>query len=486
MTIPALSRPLFAPTPAPLLSLSQLAEDEFWALQELLGRVDMFAAVNARKEAFYEGSRRVRDLGISIPPHMQAVETVVGWPGTTVDVLEERLDLEGFISPGEDLGLADVFGANDLDVESGLAHLDALIYGVAFICVGAGGEGEPDPLVTVESPTTMTAVYDPRSRRVTAAASRVNDENGQPFQATLYLPDQTVRVEWAKGLWQVVGRDRHNLARVPVARLVNRPRSGRMEGRSEITRAVRAYTEQAVRTLLGMEVNREFYSSPQRYVLGASEDAFVDADGNRKTAWETVLGRMLAIDRDEDGNLPQVGTFAASSPAPYLDQVRGLAQMLAAEAAIPASYLGFHTENPSSADAIRQAEARLIKRAERRQRMFGLAWTETARLALLVRDGEVPDGFGAVRPQWRDPATPTRAASADEATKLIASGVLTPDSEVTYDRIGLSETDKQRLIADKRRALASQAVTALSAAATAARTDPLVAELANRGNTAAG
>lgn len=476
---PGLSRPIAVAAP-PLLTLSGLVDDELDLLRNLLRRVDVFGAVNREKEEFYEGSRRIRDLGISIPPHMRAVETVVGWPGTTVDVLEERLDLEGFISPGVDLGLSDVFGDNDLDVESGLAHLDALIYGVAFICVGAGGAGEPDPLITVESPTSMTAIYDPRARRVSAAVSRVNNENGQPVEATLYLPDETVRLAWRNGLWMVDDRDRHRLGRVPVARLVNRPRSGRMEGRSEITRAVRAYTEQAVRTLLGMEVNREFYSSPQRYILGASEEAFVDAEGKQKSAWETVMGRMLALDRDEEGNLPEVGTFTASSPAPYLDQVRGLAQLLAAEAAIPASYLGFHTENPSSADAIRQAEARLVKRAERRQRMFGLAWTEAARLALLVRDGDVPEGFGAVRPQWRDPSTPTRAAAADEATKLIATGVLTPDSEVTYDRIGLSETDKQRLIADKRRAGATQAVTALSAAAAAARTDPVVAAFAGR------
>lgn len=470
------------------LPLSTLSEDEHVTLSWLLNRVNSFAALNLQKEAYYEGSARIRDLGISIPPHMRGIETVVGWPATAVDVLEERLDLEDFLSPGADLGLSEMFQANDLDVEAGLAHLDALIYGVAFVCVGSGVGGEPDPLITVESPTTMTAAYDARLRRVSMALSRTTDEVGQPVSATLYLPDETVRVARASGgVWVVEDRDRHNLGRVPVARIVNRPRSGRMEGRSEITRAVRAYTEQAVRTLLGMEVNREFYSAPQRYLLGATEDAFVDAEGNQKSAWETVMGRMLAIGRDEDGNLPEVGTFPASSPAPYLDQVRGLAQLLAAEAAIPASYLGFHTENPSSADAIRQAEARLIKRAERRQRMFGLGWTEAARLALLVRDGDVPEGFDAVRPLWRDPATPTRAAAADEAVKLIGSGVLTADSEVTYDRIGLSETDKQRLMSDKRRAGATASVSALSAAALAARTDPLVAELADRrGDAAAG
>ena len=460
-----------------VLPLSVLSDDERDLITYLLEQVDRHAPVNAVKAAYYEGEQRIRDFGISVPPLMRSIETVVGWPGTTVDVLEERLDLEDFLSPGADLGLSGIFQANDLDVEAPLAHLDALIYGIAFVAVGSGGDGEPDPLVTVESPMNMTALYDPRLRRLSAAFSRTADDLGNLLTATLYLPEQTVTVERSAGMWVVVDRDRHNLGRVPVSRLVNRPRSGRLGGRSEISKAVRSYTDSAVRTLLGMEVHREFYSAPQRYLLGGDESAFVGPDGTPRTAWETVLGRMLAINNDEDGNRPEVGQFPASSPAPYLDQVRGLAQLLAAEAAIPASYLGFTTENPSSADAIRQAEARLIKRAERRQRMFGLAWTEAARLALLVRDGAVPDGFTAVRPLWRDASTPTRAAAADEAVKLIAAGVLTPDSEVTYDRIGLSETDKARLISDKRRSAATRTISVLAAAAEAARADPVVASL---------
>ena len=73
------------------------------------------------------------------------------------------------------------------------------------------------------------------------------------------------------------------------------------------------------------------------------------------------------------------------------------------------------TGNPASADAIRAGEARLVKRAERRQVSFGRAWLEVGRLALLVRDGVVPDSFSSLGTRWRDAATPTRAAAADEA-----------------------------------------------------------------------
>jgi hypothetical protein len=286
----------------------------------------------------------------------------------------------------------------------------------------------------------------------------------------LYLPNQTIYFEKVYKVFVETARDEHNLGRVPVAPLINNPRSGDPYGRSEITRAVRSYTDSAMRTLLGAEVAREFYSSPQRYILGADESIFLDADGNPMNPWSVIQGRVLGVPYNESENvLPQVGQFAANSPTPYFDQIRAYAQLIAAETAIPASYLGFQTDNPSSADAIRQMEARLVKRAERRQKQFGRTWAEVARLALLVRDGSLPDNIMSVRPVWRDASTPTRAAAADEAVKLIAAGVLLPNSQVTYDRIGLSASDKQVLMNEKAQAEANDLVAQLAQSTQQAR-----------------
>jgi hypothetical protein len=112
-----------------------------------------------------------------------------------------------------------------------------------------------------------------------------------------------------------------------------------------------------------------------------------------------------------------------------------------------------------------------VKRAERRQASFGRSWLEVGRLALLVRDGQVPDDYDtSVSTKWRDAATPTRAASADEATKLIASGVLPPDSTVTYDRVGLSPAEQRQVAADKRRAGGSAVLRSLLTDANGAAT----------------
>src|SRR6185312_6531663 len=141
-----------------------LSQDELSTIKSLKAQLEQHDQRNIVKQSYYEGRDRVKDLGISIPPRLKTVEAVVGWPGTAVDVLEERLNLEGIAGP-ESLNLQSIFRSNKLAVESSLAHLDALIFGVGFICVGAGrGDSEPTPLVTLESPLRMTADYDPRTR----------------------------------------------------------------------------------------------------------------------------------------------------------------------------------------------------------------------------------------------------------------------------------------------------------------------------------
>ena len=439
-----------------------LSPQELAMIEQLHKKLRHHDGKNSTLERYYEGKNRLKDFNISIPPQLKTVESVVGWAGTAVQVLEERLDFEGWMG-ADALGLDDVYRVNDLDVESSLGHLDALIFGTGFVVIGTGRDGEANPLITIESPKRMTGVYDLRLRRLVAAMSMDRNEKGEAESGALYLPDYTVTFTFVDGLPYEVNRDEHHLGRVPVVALPNNPRSSDPHGRSEITPAVRSYTDSAMRTLLGAEVAREFYSAPQRYILGADEDLFLDSDGNQMNPWQVYQGRVLGVPANQDGQIPQVGQFAANDTRPYFDQLKAYAQMISAETAIPASYLGFQTDNPASADAIRQMEARLVKRAERRQRQFGRAWQEVARLSLLVRDGSIPAEAANLRPVWRDASTPTRAAAADEAVKLIAAGVFTPDSEVTYNRIGLTDTDKQVLKSEKGTAQAAQVVNALLA-----------------------
>lgn len=128
------------------------------------------------------------------------------------------------------------------------------------------------------------------------------------------------------------------------------------------------------------------------------------------------------------------------------------------------------------------AENRLVKRAERRQAMFGKAWTEVARLALMVRDGrsfdQLSDAELAIRPLWRDAATPTKAAAMDQAQKGIAAGIFTADGDYTMKMLGLSATDKDMLRRDRARGLQSALLESIRNRSNEPE-DPVVEDLVN-------
>ncbi|WP_329215275.1 phage portal protein [Streptomyces sp. NBC_01485] len=445
----------------PDLPLVYLSDHEL-ALVNML-RADMLRDRFALKvrDAYFNGEQLVRDLGISIPPQLKGLHTVIGWPRVGVESLEERLDLEAFRwADGSDSSeLAEIADANDLFDESSLAHLDALVYGREYLAVGSGDCGTPDcpPLISAESPLDMTLMWDARLRMGTAAlrecAADTYIESGpEERMLVLYLPDQTVMcLPNTSGGWEVVDRDMHGLGVVPVVRMANRQRTADRVGKSEITPEVMSITDAACRRLMGMEVAAEFFGAPQRYILGASESAFQDADGTAKSAWETYIGRVLALERDEDGQVPSVGQFAAHDPTGMTKIIDLYARIMSSQFGLPPHMLGYTTDNPASADAIRSTEAKLVKRSERRIRRFGAAWQQAMRLALWVRDGEPPEKTRRIETVWRNPATPTVAAQVDATVKLVQAGVLPADSDVTLEMAGFTEGQRQRIAADRRR-----------------------------------
>lgn len=457
----------------PLLTLN---DDQQELARMLRTRLRRFQQVNRLKTDLYEGKFSAFDLGISAPEGMpEMIEAVCGWPGTVVDVLEERLEFLGWAGIEDDDVLAHVATDNQLQMEAGRGHLEGLIYGVAFVTVGTGDvtNGEPEILITPESSNSATVLWDHRLRRAKAALSQSRDDQGRVTWESLYLPNETIRfTRGANGHMVVEHRDRHDLGRVPVARLLNRDYASDPNGRSEITRAVRYLTAATIRTLVGMEINREFYTSPKWTALNADPAAFGLSEHNtpaenRRQGWRATSGHLnvVPIQEGPDGEPIEVKLheFRPAPPTPYIEQAKAYSQLLSAETGIPSPYLGFVTDNPSSADAIRQEEYRLVKRAERRQTSFGAGWMETARLIKMLKREFDPDAFRQISPKWRDAATPTRAATADETTKYIGAGVLPPDSQVTMDRIGFTDVEQRQLEIDRRRSLVAQLVNNASA-----------------------
>lgn len=444
----------------PELPLLTLAEDEKALVLLLRAELAERRYHLQLRDAYFNGEQLIRDLGISVPPQLRGLHTVIGWPRIGVEALEQRLDLEAFrwTDGSDDSGLQEIADANDLFDESSLGNLDALIYGRSYITVGSGEcgpGGDCPPLISFESPLDMTVLWDARLRVATAALRECMF--GEDRGVVLYLPDETVQAVETSDGWLVIERDVHGLGVVPVLRLANRQRTADRIGHSEITPEVMSITDAACRRLIGMEVQAEFFGAPQRYILGASESAFQDAEGNAKNAWETYIGRVLALERDEDGAVPTVGQFAAHDPSGMTKIIDLYARIMATQLGLPPHMLGYTSDNPASADAIRSAEGMLVKKAERRIRRFGATYKDAMRLALWVRDGEPPDKAKRIETVWRNPATPTIAAQTDAAVKLVQTGMLPAESDVALELAGLTENQRQRVAAERIRAAGRQA-----------------------------
>lgn len=438
-------------TAALSLALVSLTAEESAMVTRLASQVLAKRFSMELHNAYYEGTFRVPNLGVSIPPQMRNLRTTLGWPRIAVDALDERLNLRGFRYPASndlDDGLMDIWTSNDMVSESSMAHIDALVFGAGIVAIGTNADNPDIPLLTVESPLDFALDWDARTRQLTAAFRLFGPTGAR--QATLYLPEQTISLAQAAGGWTVLDRDVHRLGVVLVERIVNRARSYDRDGHSEITPELMSVTDAACRTLLGLEVAREFYSAPQRYILGADESAFQDAQGNTKSGWETYMGRVLALERDPEGNVPTVGQFTPYDPSVFTKVIDMYAKIVSSITGLAPHVLGYTTDNPASADAIRSTEMRLKLKADRHTAVFGDRWAGgVMRKALLVRDGVDSDAARRISAEWADTATPTPAATTDSIFKQIESGYLPATSDVAGEKLGYTPAERARIEADR-------------------------------------
>ena len=379
---------------------------------------------------YYEAQKRPDAIGIAVPPNMQRLLANVGYPRLYVDSIAERQEVEGFRvgdNPEGDEDLWNWWQTNNLDIDATLGHTDALIYGRSYITISMPDPKidvnvDPEvPLIRVEPPAGLFADMDPRTREVTQAIRVTYDSSGaEVISATLYLPEDTI--QWIKedGAWKVLQRIRHGLMVVPVVPIVNRTSLADLYGVSEITPELRSITDAAARTLMTMAATAEIMAIPQRLLFGVkAEDIGVDPLTGEKL-FDAYVARILAFE-DPDAKAQQ---FNAAELRNFVEALDSLDRKAAAYTGLPPQYLSFNSQNPASAEAIKSSESRLVKKTERKNKLFGGAWEQAMRIAYrMAKGGDIPPEMFRMETVWRDPSTPTYTAKADAATKLYANGM---------------------------------------------------------------
>lgn len=415
---------------------------------------------NNLRSAFYDMKNSSRTLmGQNVPAVIRNRAFVLGWSATAVDKLNRRVNLDGFYDANgndlDSLGLSRIVQDNRLLNEASQAGVSSLIHAVSWLVTTQGDTeaGEPAILVNTRDATTGTGVWDGRLRRMSSFLSlNAFDDDGEPKSMTMYLPGLNVFIDKVDGRW-LVSRRAHDYD-VPVDPLVYKPRVGRPFGSSRITRAVMSIHLQALSAMIRADVNGEAYSLSRYVLLGATEEAFQNADGTPKPTWQAAWDAVWAVGDDESAANPRadVKQFAGQSPEPQNAHLRMLAQMFSGETGIPIGELGLIGEaNPTSAEALQVSRDDLVTEAGRTADDWTPDLSSAAHRALEMSGVDMPDNLD-IRPLWRNPINASRAQAADAGSKIIDKLPWLAETQVGLELIGLTPDQARRAAAERRSA----------------------------------
>lgn len=462
----------FSTAVKPTLPSLGLNEDEKQTISLLRNQYQRTAPAMALCEQYLKGEQAIKNLRIAVPKELEAfIQSRVGWGAMAVDPYVERLNADCFrqvnATDGDEYLMA-MMDANNFASEQTLAYTDALSMGPSYWVVGSPESRGDAPVITVESPLNTAVLWDLRGTTARALMQEYWSEDGRRRGALLVKGKTVHLAQNDKSEWVVADRDDHGFDFVPVVRMANRPRTNNRSGSSEITTPLQAIIDEACRTLMCLAVGREVYSAPQKAILGAAEDAFTKADGSIASVLETYMTKVLAIERDESGELPTLFQFTAYDPSVFTKVLDWLASSAAGIVSALPTDMGLYTQgNPASAEAGLVADDRRNRRTKRMQRQFTGPLIDVAKLAVRFdNNGRLPAEYERLAVDWTPPEMFSPALVSDAVSKEVSAGAIPATSDVTLKRLGYNAVDRQRLAQDRTREDGRSAAKALASSLT--------------------
>lgn len=330
---------------------------------------------------YYEQKQTAQDLGISTPQGLEWFTTINGWCTKAVDNLADRLQFDKF--DNDNFGFTEMFNQNNPDIFFDDSMLSSLITASSFVYITRGGINEADDTkkmrFQVIDGTNATGEIDDFTKLLFEGyAVLERDKNDHVVTYAYFQPGRTeVYHTGEKEPFAVETFNSRYCALVPI---IYKPDAKRPFGHSRISRACMDYAKSAMRTVKRSEISAEFYSFPQKYATGLSQDAEL------LDSWQATMSAMLTFTKDEDGEKPTLGQFQMASFTPHVEQLKATASMFAGETGLTLDDLGFVTSNPSSAEAIKAGHEGLRLAAVKAQRCFGVGFKNVGYIGACMRD----------------------------------------------------------------------------------------------------
>ena len=420
---------------------------------------------NRLRYRYYDGKNKLKDFGISTPPQLLTVETVVGWPQKAVDTLAVRSRFDGFAATDATVQamLDDISERSRVPIKYRQAVQGELIHSCCFATVKRTENGHAR--VDIYDAEHAAAVWDDAAGRIAYGVTIEEvDDNGNVLSYAFYLPDYVVwiYVDGSRWRWTV---ERHKMGCTPMGVFAYRPTLRRPFGVSRINRAVMSLTDSAVRVALGGDISFQFAVSPQKYLLNADKNPF-----EQVTKWEAYIGSIFAVGNDENDRTPQFGQLTQASMQQTTDYMRLLASRFAAETNVPLAQLGVASDsNPSSAEAIYAASEPLIIEAED---LNDGARTTLKDLAIMALATELNVSVDDLAPEYRDfsatmknPAMPSIVSQADAMVKIASVVPNFAGTPTFFEQLGFSEDIRRKIDQEISKAISQQLINSIFATA---------------------
>lgn len=322
---------------------------------------------------YYEMKNSVQDFKTIIPENYKWLEETLGWCAKAVDSVADRLSFREFRV--DNFELNPIFQMNNPDVLFDSAMLSALISSCCFVYIVP--DEDDFPRLQVIDGGNATGIIDPITGLLTEGYAVL--ERNTDGEADLEAYFVAGRTEYYRAN-KLEGTVETNAPYPLLVPIIHRPDAMRPFGHSRISRSCMNIMQGALRTLKRSEVSAEFYSFPQKYITGLSNDS------EAFEKWRATMSTFLAFTKDEDGDSPHLGQFTQQSMSPYTEQLRTFAALFAGETGLTLDDLGFVTDNPSSAEAIKASHENLRLITRKAQKTFGSGFLNVGYLAACVRD----------------------------------------------------------------------------------------------------
>lgn len=440
-----------------------LSAQEKNMLKELLAVHSRHLSANVKKEKYYEGNISLSEvnLGIALPRAFRGLEIDCPWGAKTVDVLAARSMFDGFVDTnGQSVDeLTEIVNANRLIPEYMKTCRDELKFGCAFATLSA--DSKIKTKIRFHSPKTSAALWNGEKGRIDCgftiidtAPDNASEDSWSPSLVNLHTDKAIIVLKRERDKWTAT-KYPHKMGRPLMEPLIWNATSAKPFGRSRIKAPIRRLIEGYVRTIANATIGLEFATSPQKYLLGVTDDQF-ESLVNQK--FQQYVGSILAATTNPDtGEKPNFGQLPQGSISPHIEMIRMLATQFSAATGLPVTDTGvINDANPTSSDAIEAQTKTLVSLAEELNTGNGEALRNIALMALAIANNTTIEGLPeekkGIIAHFKNPAMPSVAVTADAAIKIASVRTGFSETDIFLEMLGFGQADVRRIKAQEQRA----------------------------------